>query len=176
MTQRARQRSFPLWPWVLLALWLCVIWGHSLMPGTDSGNESRMVVELIRRVAYKIYATGNPYVLGVVERHPGILRVLEDDAAIGYYVRKGAHFTEYFVLGFLAFNAARLTFAHPLLAVAATGAFWAGTPYIDETIQRFVPGRAGMFTDMLIDMSGFGLAIALCLLCTLIGALLRPPA
>lgn len=173
MTRRTSQRSFPLWPWVLLVLWLCVIWGHSLMSGEDSGNESQIVVELVRRVAYKLYASGNPLVLKVTSRFPGILGILENDEAISFYVRKAAHFTEYFVLGVLAFNAVRLTFAHPLISLAVIGTLWMGVPNIDETIQRFTPGRAGMFTDTLIDMAGFGLALSLCLLLWLVAALLR---
>ena len=172
MTKHARQKSFSLWPWILLVLWIGVIWGHSLMSGEDSSNESQLVVNFVRQVAYKVYISGNPWFTNLIEQHPGILRILGDDAAISYYVRKGAHFTEYFILGVLAFNAARLTFSHPLVTALVVGAFWAFVPGIDETIQRFTPGRAGMFTDMLIDMSGFGSAVVICSVFALLGALL----
>ena len=35
----ARHRSVIV-PWLLVALWICVIWGHSLLPGVDSSSES----------------------------------------------------------------------------------------------------------------------------------------
>lgn len=164
-------RRFSVWPWVLLVAWVAVIWGHSLMPGDASSEESRFFVDLFRKVAYGLYTSDNPLLLRLIEEHPGILRILQDSSLMSYYVRKAAHFSEYFILGLLAFNAVRATFAHPIASMAVIGLLWAGIPGIDETIQRYVPGRAGMFTDVMIDMSGFGLALALCLPFALLAAL-----
>lgn len=164
-------RRASVWPWILLVAWVAVIWGHSLMPGDSSSEESRIVVDLVRKVAYGLYTTDNPLLVRLIEEHPGVLRILQDSSLLSYYVRKGAHFSEYFVLGILAFNAVRTTFAHPLASIVVIGLLWAGIPGIDETIQRYVPGRAGMFTDVMIDMSGFGLAMVLCLIFALLGAL-----
>ena len=36
-----RQKTFL----ALTALWLAVIWGHSMMPAEDSGNESNFLAE-----------------------------------------------------------------------------------------------------------------------------------
>ena len=164
-------RRIPVWPWVLLVVWIAVIWGHSLMPGNSSSEESQLVVNLIRKVAYGLYTSDNPILLRLIDEHPGILRIMQDGSLMSYYVRKGAHFSEYFVLGLLAINAVRATFAHPIVSLAVIGLLWAGIPGIDETIQRYVPGRAGMITDVMIDMSGFGLALVLCVPFLLLGAL-----
>ena len=164
-------RRASVWPWVLLVAWVAVIWGHSLMPGESSSEESRFVVDLVRKIAYGLYTTDNPFLARLIEEHPGVLRILQDSSLLSYYVRKGAHFSEYFVLGLLALNAVRRTFEHPLASIAVIGLLWAGIPGIDETIQRYVPGRAGMLSDVMIDMSGFGLALALCLPFVLLGAL-----
>lgn len=73
---------------------------------------------------------------------------------IGRFVRKAAHFAEYFVLCGV-FTVFALTF--DINRILACGlAFCAGTVYAasDEIHQLFVPGRSGLFTDVLIDSSG----------------------
>ena len=159
----------------MLAVWVCVIWGHSLMPGSQSSSESSFVLGLVRKAGTWLFAQNIPQLQQLLDAHPGIMRVFADNDLLHHYVRKAGHFSEYFVLGILALNAVRLTFAHPLACAAVFGAIWAGVPNIDETIQRFVPGRAGMTTDVLIDMCGFGCGFLSCLLvlciCSLLGSL-----
>lgn len=73
---------------------------------------------------------------------------------IGRFVRKAAHFAEYFVLCGV-FTVFALTF--DINRILACGlAFCTGTVYAasDEIHQLFVPGRSGLFTDVLIDSSG----------------------
>lgn len=98
--QRSGRRRPVVWPWLLIVLWICVIWGHSLMPGDESGLESQWVADLLRRGAAW---------LGLSDR-PLVRRLLTDRELLHLVVRKGAHFSEYFVLGVLTFNALRLTF------------------------------------------------------------------
>ena len=152
------KRGFPLWPWVLLLMWVAVIWGHSLMSGAESSAESGLVVEFLRRVVYRFELQGNPFVM----------RLVSDPEFLHHVVRKTAHFGEYFVLGMLTFNAVRLTFLNPLLGAIAIAGLWMGVPSIDETIQRFTPERAGQLSDVLLDMSGFACSLALCLLWSLL--------
>ena len=123
---------------VLLALTLCFIWGNSLMPGKASSAESSFFLQLLR-----------PFIelLGVT------------DLKLAHTVlRKIAHFSEYAVLGVLAWRALgreRITVS-ALVGIVA--------PCLDETIQLFVPGRVGAIGDVLIDMAGFFVAAAICLL------------
>jgi VanZ family protein len=77
------------------------------------------------------------------------------------------------MLAILAFNAVRTTFAQPLASAAIFGGIWYLVPNIDETIQRYVPGRAGMTSDVLLDMCGFACGFALCLVCAGIASLFR---
>lgn len=75
------------------------------------------------------------------------------------FVRKAAHFTEYFVLGFLFSNAfyftrQKLLFVWPL----SLSALYALS---DEIHQHFVPGRACSFKDVLIDCLGAMIGIDL---------------
>ena len=74
------------------------------------------------------------------------------------YIRKGAHVTEYAVLGILLV----LTFAAYGFRRAGTLALITGILYaaLDEYHQRFVPGRSGEIKDVLIDACGLLLGLA----------------
>lgn len=86
--------------------------------------------------------------------------------SVGKYVRKAAHFAEYFVLcGALTVFA----FTFDIKRIPACGFSIAlATVYAasDEIHQLFVPGRCGLFTDVLIDTAGaiFG-AVFVLLIC-----------
>ena len=81
-------------------------------------------------------------------------------------VRKTGHFTEYLLLGLALINAVRRTFSKigdkAWIAAGVCGYAYAVS---DEIHQLFVPGRAGMFTDTLIDLAGVMTGIGLYLLC-----------
>lgn len=70
-----------------------------------------------------------------------------------HIVRKMAHFSIYTLLGFLASLTVgrRKLFSRKSLGVIVFCFLYACS---DEIHQIFVPGRAGMFTDVLIDTSG----------------------
>ena len=73
---------------------------------------------------------------------------------MNHYIRKTAHFTEYFVQALLlcnAFQAGRTdrknSHGYILLLSLLTAV-------LDEYIQLFSPGRSGQVTDILLDFSG----------------------
>ena len=78
------------------------------------------------------------------------------------YIRKFAHFTVYLILGICTNRTANayLTGKRRTLALVSLVfcAFYAGT---DEFHQLFVPGRAGMLQDVLLDSAGACLGIFL---------------
>lgn len=78
-------------------------------------------------------------------------KVEEYALAIDHPVRKLAHATEYAILALLWFGALG---SKPQAVVIAF--LYACT---DEFHQLFVPGRAGLFTDVLIDTSGAAVAM-----------------
>lgn len=137
-------------PWLLLVLWVAVIWGHSLVPAEGSDTESLFVVDVLCRFLGSV---------GPVAR-----------GTMNHLVRKTAHFTEYLILALLGMNALRPRLSRPYERVAPLVALWVLTPSIDEGIQRFVPGRAGMVADVLLDMSGFACGL---LICAVLAARLR---
>lgn len=129
-------------PWLTLAVVLiAVIWGNSLVPGEGSGNLSLGVVEAVRSI---LRSCGLPY-----------------EWLTNFVVRKTAHFTEYLVLGCAtaqAFDPNKTLSRGALFSAALLCVL---VPGIDETIQLFVPGRAGQIADVLIDCSGAATGIAL---------------
>ena len=136
---------------VTLAM-MVTVFLFSAQVGNDSASSSSAVVSVIRGIFVPDFDS-----LSVAEQE-----------TINYnltvIVRKGAHMTEYAVLAVLALlNCVAWDVPKryaPKLAVAFSFAvLYAVT---DELHQRFVPGRAGLFTDVLIDSAGaiVGLAVA----------------
>ena len=117
---------------ILIILWLCMIFGHSLMPGEVSYEESGFFTELLLRLF--------PFA-GTAEN-------------IGFIIRKAAHFTEFMILGILLtvrFFDSFDKFMKRFMTLAATGLTAA---FIDETIQIFVKGRGSSVADMWVDLAG----------------------
>jgi len=75
-------------------------------------------------------------------------------------VRKGAHVVVFAVLGALAWQAVRLW---PAPRWACTWAWLLATLYAatDEVHQLMVPGRAGLWRDVLLDSAAAGAAVLL---------------
>ncbi|WP_049895961.1 VanZ family protein [Oribacterium sp. NK2B42] len=150
---KSRKRCF--FP-VLVLLWMLAIFLMSSQPADDSTETSLRVGEAIG----KIFVPGY---IGWSEEAQ-----LEFAENIDHPVRKAAHATEYTILGILLFMTCRESFGMNLKA-SFKNAFLAGTAYAatDEFHQLFVPGRAGMVSDVLIDSLGvlFG--------CLLVSALCR---
>ena len=129
---------------VLTALMLLFCWVHSCFPASVSSQES----DGFYRVFYwffGLFGAGQ-----IVTQH---------------IVRKLAHFSEYTAIGMLltscAYSFDRFKPYRYLAYVFFAGL---GTAFIDETIQLFSEGRAGMIADMWIDFSGVVLGTAVMLL------------
>ena len=128
---------------VLVCIWTLVIFAFSLQPGDISSNTSlgfgRWLME-----------TFCPMLLEYMES------LSVDELAQWHHVlRKCAHFTEYLILGMLAVNGMT-----EILVKVQRWRWWHPWVYcilvacVDETIQRFVPGRAGMIKDVCLDSAG----------------------
>lgn len=113
----------------LLVCCLAFIWGNSLMPGPVSGAFSDWVGQLLEQLL------------------PGEQTPPADGSGL---LRKLAHFTEFSVLGMcLAWLFGMLRRKMPwALALGVAAAC------VDETIQRFVPGRGPSVKDVGIDSCG----------------------
>ena len=79
-----------------------------------------------------------------------------------YFVRKAAHFAEYFVLGALVGGCCALRW-RPVLLWPLLGC--AGVAALDEFLQTFYEGRSGELRDVLLDSLGALCALLLFMLC-----------
>ena len=118
---------------ILLNLWL--IWGNSLMTGTDSGAVSGGILARLGQI------------------FPGLLT--EEGH---HFLRKAAHFSEFCLLGVLCTCRQRLNEKETGLTFTGWGLFVA---CIDETIQTFVPDRGPSLIDVWIDTAGFAAGVLL---------------
>ena len=75
-----------------------------------------------------------------------------------YPLRKAAHMAEYAVLYLLARRALHGTYAPSRVWSLAAGVFAVVYALSDEYHQAFVPGRAGLWSDALVDAAGVALA------------------
>lgn len=105
---------------------LVFIWGNSCLNGTDSSEVSGFAASVLARIF------GDAVMQATL------------------VIRKLGHFTEFALLGFfLSWNGKLRRW--PVVQAILLGLLAAMT---DETIQLFVPGRAGMVQDVWIDFSG----------------------
>lgn len=125
---------------LLLLFFTAFIFSRSLKSGAESSKESETVWNIIN----------------------GILKILKVDFEIGqHFIRKLAHFTEYFVLGMLAYlTSAQFLFSRKKLISFIAFIYSAVIASTDETIQFFVADRNAAITDVLIDSCGAACGIA----------------
>jgi VanZ family protein len=127
------------WATVWMGLWSILIVSFTLQQGESSGA-------LSGSIARSLY----DWVV-FLDR----LKELIPFELFHFLLRKGAHFFVYFIYGLLSLNALKyysvITF-RPLIYLSTYGFFFA---FVDETIQRFVPGRAFSWGDIVIDTLGF---------------------
>lgn len=129
--------------WLIAAICMTLfIWGNSLVPGTGSSHLSLSVVAMAQSCLSR---------LG-----------LPSSWLTNLLVRKAAHFSEYALLGVLAYKAfsgglkGSISYLVPICLMPGLVAC------ADETIQRFVPGRCGTPVDVLIDCCGAAFGILVC--------------
>lgn len=130
-------------------LWIVLIFSFSLQTGEDSSQiSSKLGKWIVENVL--------PYLIGDGENIQQ-----EQWEQMHFFLRKGAHFSEYFVLGILMnLTMAQLRQFHRFQWALAACILVAST---DETIQRFVSGRSGQISDVILDsvgaLCGIGLAV-----------------
>ncbi|OGS53477.1 MAG: hypothetical protein A2Y20_02650 [Firmicutes bacterium GWF2_51_9] len=114
---------------ILYLAWILLILGFTLQNGEASATTSKWYVEALHGLFMKIDLQVSLELLTTI-------------------IRKGAHFSEYAVLGGLSSMNARMN-QNRLFYLSAL------LPFLDETIQTQIDGRAGRFSDVLIDLSGY---------------------
>lgn len=119
--------------WGLLIFWMGLIFFMSNQPANISNSQSNFIIELIKKMGVHINE--------------------QNIEGITTFIRKGAHFSEYTILGILGYNVIRYyiyTRKARFLALVLVVVYACS----DEIHQIFIPGRAGRFTDIIIDSCG----------------------
>lgn len=133
--------------WVPPVIWMGVIFFFSHQPGEESAQLSGRFMVMVEVIA-------------------NILDMDPTSADLHLMIRKGAHFAEFAILGFLLFPAVLSVNNKRISSFAITLA--AGSLYgvLDELHQLFIPGRSCQIGDMIIDAGGVLLAAVLSSLLT----------
>ena len=133
---------------ILALLWMCVIFAFSAQEKEESG-------EVSEAISYRmVNSTGILFHLHLDEE-----QMREIAGAIENTVRKAAHMTEFGILSILFYIwLGKWQFGvrkRGILAIILSALYACS----DEFHQLFVPGRAGMVRDVLIDSAGAILGI-----------------
>lgn len=141
---------------VLAVAWMIVIYGFSSNNAVESTVQSHAVTEFLIKIFNPDFENMTPEVQE---------QMISDLDGI---VRKTAHFVAYAALGVLVYTCVasfpfakkEKLFLYILTAFPVCVAF----AVTDEYHQTFVSGRAGRFTDVLIDSGGAACGIAMAVL------------
>lgn len=128
---------------VLAIVWMCIIFAFS----AQTKEESSAVSESL---SYRMVSSTRFFFHWNLDDE----QVREIANTIEYFVRKGAHMTEFAIMSILLFIWLGLwemtLFRRGTMAFVITAVYAAS----DEFHQLFVPGRSGRVSDVLIDSSG----------------------
>ena len=119
------KKIFPM----LTVLMIAVIWGHSMMPGEVSADESGFLTDFLQNL-FNFTSVDTEHI-----------------------VRKCAHFFEYMILGILFAIDMILYKKRPFCPAAVIPGLL--VPQVDESIQLFTPERSGSLVDVWLDFSGY---------------------
>ncbi len=124
-------------PWIPVVAWMMVIFWFSSRNADESGLQSGIVLN---------------FLLGI-----GIPKDCIESPWFVFFIRKLAHFTEFFILGI---GVSRLKW--PIMGAVLLILAYAIS---DEFHQYFVPGRQASWVDVLIDTVGGILGLSLLRYC-----------
>lgn len=129
-----------------LVIWMGVIFYFSSQTGEESSEMSGGIIELVARFLWRDYED-----LSILEQTAWLDRLT-------FVIRKGAHFTEYGILGFLASGfLSTWRLEHRYGCGIRIGIAWCFSilyAVSDELHQSFSDGRSPKAFDVLVDSSG----------------------
>lgn len=136
---------------IITILWICLIFSFSIQSGDKSELVSDNVGNLI--IEHSSSEVSDKFESMSVIEWKYFYRL----------IRKCAHFTEFFVLGiFMIMTLRQIQVEHKKSIGFALCSLVA---VMDETIQLFVSGRSGQWTDVLLDSFGGLTGICVSLIC-----------
>jgi VanZ family protein len=133
--------------WLSVLLWMSLIFYLSHQPAAESTELSAGVMQLL---------------LASFEVMIPFIQINID--SLHFLIRKGAHFTAYFILGILLIHALRTSGTAGMKAALMALLLSVLYAVTDEIHQLFIPGRSGEVRDVLIDSVGAAVGIGFYLL------------
>lgn len=134
----------------IIKVLICVIWlGMIFYNGSRPGEVSQKTSKEVIKVASKVINIKTTKI-----DESGI-----NFSDINYYVRKNAHFFQYFIFGILLCNAIRefkLFKTSEIFLLLFILLFF---PVLDELMQKYITGRTSNIFDIVIDFGGGLLAV-----------------
>lgn len=129
---------------------MLILYGSSSMTYQDqsvtSNLESILKQEPLRNFLASIQFTYGNQPVSI--EHLGYFRFIE------FFMRKGAHFFSYFVIGFFWHLGLQKRVRHDWLTVLLAVLLSIGYASFDELRQSFNPGRTALMADVLLDTAG----------------------
>jgi VanZ family protein len=127
---------------------MCLIFGFSEQTGDESSA-------LSYQVGVKVFTVANDTLdKGWTPQH-----IQELSESMQFYIRKTAHFTEYFLLAVSVAFPLYVYGVRGLWLVLCAGSFCVGFAALDEYHQSFVAGRGPSKRDVFIDSCGVLLGV-----------------
>ena len=134
--------------WIAVVLWMALIFSFSMENSVESAESSggfiRTILETLDRDFLSL-----PY----ADQYMKI-------EFLSHFVRKSAHFCIFGMLGLLVTSAVSTHALSPKKTAAVSLVICALYAVSDEVHQYFVPGRACMLRDMLLDTCGAACGVA----------------
>ncbi len=127
--------------------WLVFIYSNSLQNGTDSGSRSGAISEVVNDIL-------------------GLPNTPEQLEVTGHYVRKSAHFTEFFIEGALLFVAVFAYLDRCFFGGGCALIITSALAAIDESLQSFVPDRGPAVADWALDTSAAFCSVLILAICS----------
>ena len=138
--------------WIPALVWYRLIWNFSAQPAAVSGDLSdRLLGRLLALFSPAFSAGDGPVQTAAVE-------------LLSFFERKAAHMFLYFILILLLWLALAPLLRSTGRQLSAAALLCGALAALDEYHQTMVPGRSGQMRDVLIDLSGAALAVALAML------------
>lgn len=134
---------------IMLVFWMIIIFCYSAASGSESGQVSHGVTETIIDITYPNFPTLP------IEKQESIFAFMHT------FIRKSAHFINFFILGILSYSFILTFKLKKLLVFIISSSFCLIYAISDELHQLFVPNRGAQIKDVLIDFSGALIGILL---------------
>ena len=141
-------KSFRIPLWIAVVLWMALIFSFSMETAAESSESSGGFIRTLLETFDRDFSA-----LSSTEQHTKI-------ESLSYFIRKSAHFCIFGMLGILVTSAVSAHGLSPKKTALFSLGICALYAISDEIHQYFVPGRACMLRDMLIDTCGAACGIA----------------